>query len=91
MNEETRGTLKQGEVHPMAHNAMAYIRAFIATGPDNVLMLQEAMASCAIEGNRAAEVCGETLQRLLTGQPVSDRYLLGLAWFILEMSNSGEK
>lgn len=38
-----------------------------------------AFASCAIEGNRMGEVCGETLRRILDGEPVSDRYLMGLA------------
>ncbi len=46
---------------------------------------QEAFASCAIEGNRLAEVCSGTLHRLMTQQPVSDRYILGLAWAVRSM------
>jgi len=38
--------------------------------------------SCAIESNRLAEVCSGTLHRLMTQQPVSDRYILGLAWAV---------
>ena len=45
---------------------------------------QEAFSSCAIEGNRLAEVCSETLRRLLIGEPVSDRYVLGLAWAMVD-------
>lgn len=43
-------------------------------------MWQESFSSCAIDGNRLAEVCSETISRLINNQPVSDRYLLGLAW-----------
>jgi hypothetical protein len=42
-------------------------------------------SSLAIEGNRLAEVCYGTLRRMIDGQPVSDRYLLGLAWEINRM------
>lgn len=82
----TIGTLKEGEPHPQAHNALAFVKEWIvAEGVQRVMMLQESMASCAIEGNRSGEVCGETLSRILHGQPVSDRYVLGLAWFLHEM------
>ena len=40
----------------------------------------EAFASVSIAGNRLAEVCSETLRRAMAGEPVSDRYLLGLCW-----------
>lgn len=82
MTDETRGTLRQGEYHPSADSAAAYIRALIFT---KLPVYQEALASCAIEGNRIAEICYETLDRFLTGKPVSDRYLLGLAWFLKDM------
>jgi hypothetical protein len=45
-------------------------------------MWLEAFSSCAIEGNRLGAVCVETLRRILSGEPVSDRYVLGLAWAI---------
>lgn len=69
------GDLKQGEFRPAASSAAAWIRA----QPDLHLWV-ESFASCAIEGNRNAELCGETLRRLLAGEGVSDRYILGLAW-----------
>ena len=71
------GELKQGEFHPAASSAASWIRA---QGVASLIMWQEAFASCAISGNRSAELCGETLRRFLAGEPVSDRYLLGLAW-----------
>lgn len=82
MNDtETRGTLHADEYHPAADLAMAYMR----TVPRSELFLMKmTFASCALDGNRLSEVCVETLERLLDGRPVSDRYLLGLAWVARE-------
>ena len=77
----TDGTLELGEAHPCAYSAHTYINSL---GAAKLMVMQESFASCAIEGNRFAEVCGETLHRLMTGEPVSDRYLLGLAWALKE-------
>lgn len=71
------GDLRLGEYHPAAESAMRWIRE---RGSHDLMMWQEAFASCAISGNRCAELCSETLRRLMAGEPVSDRYLLGLAW-----------
>ena len=75
----TEATLKTSEIHPMTHSALVYIRMHISA------LDVEAMASCAIEGNRAADICLSTYNRLQNMEPVSDRYLLGLAWFIKEL------
>lgn len=72
-----RGELLLREPHPAAYAALAYIHSTSAT---ELQLWLESFASNAIEGNRLAEVCGETLRRLMRGAPVSDRYLLGLAW-----------
>jgi hypothetical protein len=56
-----------------------------------LLALQESLASCALEGNRLAEICGETLRRLLAHEPVSDRYLLGLAWYVRDYMDDKEQ
>ena len=77
MSEEEIGTLKTGEYHPAADYAMEYIRSIPL---EDLLLMQESFSSCAIEGNRLAEVCAETLNRIMHSKPVSDRYLLGLAW-----------
>ena len=76
-----RSTLDYMEPHPCAEMARRYIQKL---GMAELLKTREAMASCAIEGNRVAEVCLVTLNRLLEHEPVSDRYVLGLAWYFIE-------
>ena len=71
--------LKAGEVHPMTDSAYRYVKQNLT------LNLIESMASCALSGNRAAEVCCGTAKRVLEGEKIGDRYLLGLAWFIKEI------
>ena len=83
-----RGTLAPADPHPAAQDALKYL---CGVGYQKMLTYREAMASCAIEGNRLGEVCVETINRLLAGQPVSDRYLLGLAWAIKGMENRDDQ
>lgn len=72
------------EPHPASLSAMDYIKNM----PIGSLMkYNEAFASCAIEGNRLGEICCSTIDRLLDKKPVSDRYLLGLAWAIKEIED----
>lgn len=80
MSDE-RGTLADREPHPAAYAARRWLADHAAVLPNYV----EAFASTAIEGNRMGEVCGETLRRLLAGEMVSDRYILGLAWAVRNM------
>ena len=85
MENEDRGTLKIGEVHPASYMAMKYIK----TIPMNILYkYAESFASCGIEDNRLAEICSETLHRILNNKPVSDRYLLGLAWMLKNLEEN---
>lgn len=77
MEKESVGTLALEEAHPSAYAALRWIRSL---DPLEIIRWQEAYSSVALSGNRLAEVCSETLSRLLDGKPVSDRYLLGLAW-----------
>lgn len=72
-----RGELKPGETHPAAYLANEWLQQQTLA---ELMQWQEAFASSAIEGNRSAEVFSETLDRFLNGKPLSDRYLLGLAW-----------
>lgn len=74
--------LKPGEQHPMAKDAMSYL---LSISLENLSIKRDVMSSCAIEGNRTAEICGETLRRIFAGEMVSDRYLLGLAWMVKSM------
>ena len=74
------GDLKPGQPHPMAQSALDWINENHTL--QDLYLHREARASCAIEDNDMAEVCLETLRRLLDNEPVSDRYLLGLAWYL---------
>ena len=74
-----RTELKPGEPHPAAQSAIRYVLSKITP------MLIESLASCAIENNRMAEICLGTINRIKENKPVSDRYVLGLAWFLKEM------
>lgn len=74
-------SLREGEPHPIARNAQLWVAKYVAMNP----MVIESIASCALSNNRTAEICHSTLTRLLNGEPVSDRYLLGLAWFLKEL------
>jgi len=71
------GTLSPTEYHPAADLALDWIRSLPMA---DLYAWSGAIASTAIEGNRLAEVCSETLRRIMHGEPVSDRYVLGLAW-----------
>lgn len=76
--------LKSGEVHPTAYSAMAWFKAWKLSDPLKFIQVMEALASTALSGNRQAEICLGTINRLEHGQMVSDRYLLGLCWFLKE-------
>ena len=69
-------TLKLGEFHPAALIAYSYV------GKNLTFMMREAIASTALSGNRLAEVACGTIRRIDNKEPVSDRYLMGLAWLI---------
>lgn len=78
--------LKEGEPHPSAEIARQWILEYSRRNHvDALFKLMEALYSSGLSGNRTAQVCAETLRRLLHAEPVSDRYLLGLAWFIRDM------
>ena len=82
--------VKKGEYHPAADSAMAWIKGYMVQHPAEYLMHKEALASTALSGNRLAEICMGTIDRLAKGEPVSDRYLLGLAWTIMKLANHEE-
>lgn len=85
------GTLEVGEPHPSARRALEWIQGWAVSDPLEAAMMLESLYSTALSGNRLAEICAETLRRISEGEPVSDRYVLGLAWFLrdaLEEENS---
>ena len=90
MSEDTnrlgRGTLAPTEPHPASRYALDYLRSIPSA---QLATAMEAMASCAIEGNRMGEVCAETWRRLQAGEPVNDRYLMGLAWAVWRFEHDG--
>lgn len=82
MNEYENGTLNPGEYHPAADPAMGYIREQLED-PESFIFAN-AIFDLSILGNRTCQICVETLRRIQSGEPVSDRYLLGLAWILKE-------
>ena len=80
-----RTELKPNEPHPAVNSALIYISQKL-----NDPLLLESLASCAIESNRLAEICLGTINRIKNKQPISDRYLLGLAWFLKSIETDVE-
>ncbi len=80
-----RSELNPTEPHPAAYEALEYIKKLSIGELQGYL---EAFASCSIEGNRLGEICAGTINRLLEKKPVSDRYLLGLAWAIRNIKDA---
>lgn len=78
----------EGEFHPAARSAYRWLKGFMVTNPQDYMAYKEALANAALSGNRQAEICMGTIERLRKSQPVSDRYLLGLCWTILYLHNS---
>ncbi len=78
-------TLEEGEVHPSAHTAYVWFNRMVVEDPVRYMQIRESLASTAIDGNRLAALCTSTLDRLENNQPVSDRYMLGLCWFLRDM------
>lgn len=76
---KNEATLRDSEPHPAAQIAMNYIRSI---GFLDWNMAIEALASSALADNRLADICMSTVNRLVAGEPVSDRYLMGLAWVL---------
>lgn len=77
--------LKPGEAHPAAYSARKWIAEQDMAWLCSAL---GAFSSTALSGNRTSELCAETLDRLLRGDTVSDRYVLGLAWTLKELKEN---
>jgi hypothetical protein len=75
-------TLEVNEAHPSSENAKRYI---LSIPLDRLMAYLDAFSSTAIAGSRLGEICSGTLNRIIKAEPVSDRYLLGLAWAIRNM------
>jgi len=77
------------EFHPAARSAYRWLKGFMISNPIDYARYKTAMSLAADSGNRQAQICLGTIERLRTSQPVSDRYLLGLTWTILSLHNHG--
>lgn len=82
----SEATLNPNESHPIANSAMAWYNVW-RQDLVKYMMTKEAMASSALSGNRSAELCLSTMDRLEKGEAVSDRYLLALCWMLREMED----
>ncbi len=76
------------EPHPACETARAYYNSISLV---RLEQLREAFASCAIEDNRLGEICLGTMNRLSSGNKVSDRYFLGLVWAIRDLEEPRQK
>jgi hypothetical protein len=81
-----KGNLLVGETHPSSHSAMEYIKKRMSAHM-KYFGIKDAIASTALSGDRACEICLATLERIEKGEPVSDRYVLGLAWFLNDIGD----
>ncbi len=81
-------TIGPDEHHPAADGAYRWLKGYMVVDPVRYLRHKEALASTALSGNRQAEICVGTIDRLTKGEPVSDRYILGLAWTIMYLANA---
>lgn len=79
---------KKPEIEPL--EIMPQVQAYVAKqlSLHNVMTLIEAAASCAIEGNKLADQLLSTLNRIVKGQPVGERFLLQLAWYLRNSEDS---
>jgi hypothetical protein len=72
---------------PITPNVLKYVKS---KGRLELMKLLEASASCAIEGNELGIQLRETIDRLLSGKPIGERYLFQLAWMLRDQEK-GEK
>lgn len=79
--------IHDGEFHPAAASAYRWLKGFMITNPDDYVNYKLMLDNYAASGNRQAQIALGTIARLRDSKPVSDRYLLGLAWTILYLHN----
>jgi hypothetical protein len=80
--------IQLGEYHPSANDAMSWFNKWKARQGSHYMIIRESIASTALSGNRLAQICNGTLNRLEKGESVSDRYLLGLCWMLRDMEDA---
>lgn len=75
--QETKGTLRELEF-------------VLSVGTSKLILWQKMLANNDGGNARFYEILGGTLARVLEGKAVSDRYILGLAWFLRDRKESDE-
>lgn len=76
------GTLDSRENHPLVDNALDYLQFIRKHYPDKWLLLSKDIEMFAQDGEPLHQVLFSTIKRIESGKVVSDRYALGLAWFV---------
>ena len=78
---EVRATLfpKDSRDKPRPAAALQFLDALTFQEKQDFMLT---FSSLAIEGNLIARLCHDTLQKIMDGKPVSDRFALRLAWEI---------
>lgn len=90
MSEELDpGLLVADEPHPMTEDALNYCAR--ALGSERGLVVYESMAKIAMTGDRASQVCFETARRIMEGESVPDRDILGLAWMLRSIDHQARQ
>lgn len=84
-------TIPADSHHPAADSALAWLQRFMITDIEKWLLIKEAIYSTALSGNKMANYCVGTIERLEAAAPVSDRYLLGLAWVVNGMAAQSDE
>lgn len=86
------GTLGPTEYHLSAEGAQEYFRSFARKRPEKLLAIKkviyEAAEDAAGPQQKYFQVMRSTWERLREGDPVSDRYLLGLCWYIRDIDEA---
>lgn len=90
IEKKDESELALGEPHPSSKAALTWYNRWRLNIKEYALTV-ESLASTAIEGNRLANVCLGTIKRLENNTPISDRYLLGLVWFLKEMQEADKE
>lgn len=83
-------SLKEGEVHPAAYEALDYIKNYISDSK-RFFKIKESLSSCSLAGNRAAKIYCGTLHRLINHEPIGEIYILGLAFFLSKIQHISRK
>ncbi len=73
-------TVEEGEYDPIIDFAMKYWRELPIDLKEKI---EERVAADALYGDRVSQIIIGTMRRLRNGEPVSDKYLLGLMFMIV--------